>query len=317
MKAIMHRALLGLFALAVGGCSGVNSPTAGGRFGNDVISMTESAAAAVAQPKNGVSIHLVPYRDGRKSMNPRKIGISTQNIIGISGSELMVEPEVAVIVTNSLGKHLDKAGFQVSATNALYELSGVVSELSYNVKARDEIDLVVESTLKERASGKVVWSGVVSEKGDRFAGVMGNSKQDIANYLRAKVGVVAGKTTESIAGSLMAGRPDLFILAQGAQPIAGVVLRVAPPANVMPASAEPCIPASVQPAAQGIMLITSLPPRAKIYINDVYYGLAPLRLELAAGVHSVRAVTAGRKAGTEKVAVRKGETTEIEMCVTC
>lgn len=320
MKPIMQHILLGLFALSVGGCAASNTSTSGSWFGDNVISVTESAVApeSLSQQKNGASIHLLPYVDGRKSGNPHKIGISTQNIIGISSSVLMVEPEVSAIVTNSLRKHLDEAGFQLSAADALYELSGVVRELNYDAKARDEIYIVIESALKERASGKVVWSGIVTEKGDRFTGVMGNSKKDIANYLRAKVGVVAGKTTESIGTSLMASRPDLFILTPGTKPIAGVNLLVAPAANVTPAAdGQPAIPAEIPvAAAHGLLLITSTPPRAKIYINDVYYGLTPLRLELAAGVHSVRAVAAARKATTEKVSVRKGETTEIDIEIT-
>lgn len=313
MKTITQYALLGLFALSVGACSSGNTPASGGWFGNDIIMVSEStgASSGVTQQKNGASVHLVPYSDGRKSANPHKIGISTQNIIGIIGSELLVEPEVSIIVTNSMRKHLDEAGFRLSATDAIYELSGVVRELSYNAKARDEIEIVIESTLKERATGKVVWSGVVSEKGDRFAGVMGNNKKDIANYLRNKVGMVAGKTTESIGTSLMVSRPDLFILTPGTKPIAGVNLLVAPTAA---SAGQPATPAVMPPAVtNGLLLITSTPPRVKIYIDDVYFGMAPLRLELAAGVYSVRAVAAAYKAKTEKVSVRKGETTEIDV----
>lgn len=303
--------------MAVGACSSVSALS-----GGDSIRVTEPVAYNPDAPikKYAASINLVPYRDVRQTENPRKIGISTQRIIGMSGTVLMVEPDVAAIVTNSLRKKLDDAGFQIAAADALYELGGVVKELNYDVKERDEIYIVVESTLKENATGKVVWSGIVVEKSDRFAGVSGNNKQDIANYLRAKTGVVTGKTAESISASLMASRPDLFSLTPGTKPIAGVTVLQAPAAYASPVTAGDGALIAVTPAqaasaaeVNGSLLISSTPPRAKIYIDGVYYGLTPLRLELAAGVHDIRAVKAQRKASAEKVSVRKGETTEIEI----
>jgi hypothetical protein len=58
-----------------------------------------------------------------------------------------------------------------------------VKELTLNVKNRDEIFIAIETTLKDVATGKVVWSGLVNEKHDRFAGVSGNNKDDIIAYL--------------------------------------------------------------------------------------------------------------------------------------
>ena len=322
MKKKWFCALLGMLSLGVVACSSVDSPPSPGLSGGNTIRVAESLADNPAAPikKYAASIHLLAYIDARKTENPHKIGISTQRIIGMGGTELLVEPAAAAIVSNSLRKRLDEAGFQLSAADALYELSGVVRELNYDVKARDEIDIVVESTLKDSASGKVVWSGIVVEKSDRFAGVSGNSKQGIANYLRDKVGVVADKTTESISASLMASRPDLFSLTPGTRPIAGVTVLQAPAAVVSPisavggeAKAATPVKAAITAAMNGVLLISSAPPRAKIYIDDVYYGLTPLRLELAAGVHNVRAALALHKASTEKVSVRKGETTEIEI----
>ena len=308
MKLRLQRVLSGLLALIVVACS-----APGGLFGDNVISVAESTAANPNAPeqRHAASIRLLPYRDARNVNNPYRMGISTQRIIGMSGSDLMVNPEVATIVTNAMRNKLDDAGFQLAASDALYELSGEVKALNYDVKVRDEISIVVESTLTERTTGKVVWSGIVAEKSDRFAGVAGNSKKDIANYLREKVGMVAGKTTEAISASLMASRPDLFTLTQGTRPIAGVTVLVAPAASVVPPPAAVAPPAAT--AASGVLLVTSMPPRAKIYVDEVYYGLAPLRLELAAGVHSIRAGLSAHKPTAEKVAIRKGETTEIEL----
>lgn len=312
MNKMIQHIFPGLLAAMLGACSAGNVP--GGLFGDNLIRVTESTAASPgAQQKYAASIRLLAYRDSRSTANKYKIGISTQRVIGMSGTDLVVDPDVSAIVTNSMRKHLDDAGFQLSAADALYELSGEIKVLNYDVKVRDEINIVVESTLTERATGKVVWSGSVAEKSDWFAGVSGNSKRDIANHLREKVGVVAGKTTEAISTSLMASRPDLFGLIPGTRPIAGVTVRVAPAADAT--LQPPAMPQGSSPVAagNGLLLVTSVPLRARIYIDDVYYGLAPLRLELAAGVHNLRAGLPTFKDSVEKVSVRKGETTEIEM----
>lgn len=304
--------------MSVIACSGNNAPQAGGFFGGNTISVVESTSANpnVPQKKHAASIRLLPYVDERNTGNAHKIGMSNQIVIGMSGTELMVDPEVSVIVTNSMKKRLDDAGYQLGDAGAQFELSGVVKALSYDVKTRDEISIAVESTLKETATHKVVWSGMVVEKSDRFAGVSGNSKKDIANYLLAKVGVVTGKTTEAISASLMASRPDLFNLTPGTRPIQGVTVLTAPAVNASPAvqGVPPAATMSTAPVVtNGMLILTSTPARVKIHIDGVYYGLTPLSLELAAGVHDVSAKMPGYKTIAEKVAVRKGETTELEM----
>lgn len=317
MKIIaLQRVLLSVLVISVAACSGSKTPGSESWFGGNVISVAESKIANPNAPseKYAASIRLLPYVDARNTGNANKIGISTQLVIGMSGTELIVDPAVSAIVTNSMRKHLDDAGYRLDETNGLFELGGVVKVLNYDVKTRDEISIEVESTLKELATGKAVWSGVVVEKSDRFAGVSGNSKKDIANYLREKVAVVTGKTTEAISASLMASRPDLFNLTPGTRPIQGVTVLTVPAASVVPAGQNmaPAVSSS-DAVASGLLLLTSTPARVKIYIDEVYYGLTPLRLELAPGVHKVSAKLAGYKTSVEKVAVRKAETTEMEM----
>ena len=194
----------------------------------------------------------------------------------------------------------------------MYELSGVVKELTYNVKARDEISIAVETTLKEIATGKVVWSGVVADKDNRFAGISGNSKSDVANYLRLKLGVVTQKTYDAISGSLMASRPDLFNLTPGTKPIAGVTVLFAPGANQPASSAVPVV-SVMAPPKTGMLVLSTKPSRAKVYLEGVYFGMSPLRAEVEAQVHNVSVKLDGYKTATEKVSVRKDETTELEL----
>ena len=71
--------------------------------------------------------------------------------------------------------------------------------------------------------------------------------------------------------------------------------------------------AAVQEAGLGFLQLSSKPSRAKVYIDEVYYGMTPLRIELPVGVHSVSVRKAAYRSSTEKVSVRKGETTEMEV----
>jgi hypothetical protein len=194
----------------------------------------------------------------------------------------------------------------------LYELSGVVKELTYNVKVRDEISISIETTLKEVSSGKILWSGVVKEQDNRFAGVSGNSKSDIANYLRYKLGLVTKKTYDAISAILIASRPDLFYVAPGTKPISGVTVLFAAGADQPAASAVPVV-SVMAPPKTGTLVLSTKPARAKVYLEGVYFGVTPLRAEVEAGIHNVSVKLNGYKTSAEKISVRKDETTELEM----
>lgn len=255
--------------------------------------------------KYAATIRMAGYVDARNGMAPQKIGISTQRVIGISGKELVLDRAVTDLVAAAIKKRFDDAGFPVvegASGNALYELSGVLNELTYNVKEQDEISIALETTLKEVATGKIVWSGTVVEKPKgRFAGISGNGKGDIAHYMMQELGVVTQKTYDAISAILMATRPDLFNLTPGTKPIAGVtVLQTADGA-----------PATV--VQNGMLILNTKPIRAKVYLDGIYYGLTPIRAEVATGIREVSVKLEGYKTATEKVSVRKGEATELEL----
>ena len=298
----------------VGICFGANSYA--GWFGSsDAISVPESKIPNPNAPavKFAATLHVTKYVDGRAGQLPKNIGISTEVVSGISGSELVLDREVADLVTSAIRKRFDDAGFKlVDDGSALYELGGVVKELTYNVKARDEIFISIETTLKEIATGKVIWSGVVTEKESRFAGVSGNSKSDIAIYLRNKLGVVTKKTFDAVSGTLVALHPELFNVSPGTKPVSGVTVLSAPGVS-QPASGVAPVAAETSQAKTGTLVLTTKPGRAKIYLEGVYFGMSPLRAEVEVGVHEVNAKLGGYKTATEKVSIRKGETTELEM----
>ena len=80
---------------------------------------------------------------------------------------------------------------------------------------------------------------------------------------------------------------------------------VAPPATVAAIAAAP--------SAKGIFSVTTVPSKAKVYGDDVYYGTSPLKLELDPGVTLFRFKLEGYKTVTQKVSIRRGETAELEV----
>lgn len=318
MKKNLWYALLCFASITSVGCSSLSG-------GND-ISVRESTRVNPNAPKTKyvASIRIAGYTDDRKPADLRRIGTAENKVSGMDGSDIRLDHDVTQVVADSIHKRLDDTGIQMlehDDKNALFELSGAIKQLSYDVKERDYVAITLETTLKDVATGKVIWSGVVTEKNDRFAGVSGNSKSDIADYLRKELGVVTGKTSEAITATLMASRPELFNITPGTKAIPGVTVYVAPGASPAPVVAPAVMPTPVsatndkplQAATNGMLLVSTDPARAKVYLDGVYYGMSPLQIEAAPGVHTVEAKLKGYKNSSEKVAVRKGDKTELEL----
>lgn len=306
--------MAGMLALVAAGCSSTGEVSGG----NGTIRIRDGVQPAGTAPtqKFAASIRVLPYADARNIANPRKLGIGGSNIYGLNapkGDDILLDRDAAAVVTSAMKRRLKDAGYQVVEDgSANFEMSGTVNELTYNVKSRDEVAIAVATELKDSSSGKVLWSGVVAEKKDRFAGVAGNDISDVASFLQQELGVVTKKTSDAIGAILMAQRPELFNLSPGTKPIAGVTVLKAPGVNA-PSAASSVAPALQAASAKGVLTISTNPSRAKIYVGDVYYGLSPLRLELEPGIVEVSARVSGYKNAAEKVSVRTGETTEVEL----
>lgn len=321
-------------------CSSVQLPSLGGMAGvfdrGDSIEISTKRRPNPNSPltKYAATIRLGKFADERKVGNPHKIGSGGKYVSGLSSDDILVSQEVALVVAANIRNRMDDAGFLVledRAANAVFELSGSVKEFSLNVKARDEISIGITYTLTETATGKVVWSGLVFEKNDRFAGVSGNSRSDIAEYLKNGLWVVSGKATDAISASLMAARPELFNLTPGTRPVPGVTVYVAPTVSAaVPVPAAPIYQGGAAPAAlnvpppayaprasatTGLLVINTNPARAKVYVDGVYFGLSPLRVEVDPGVHAISVKLEGYKMATDKVSVRRGDNTEMELAL--
>ncbi|HZW25758.1 MAG TPA: PEGA domain-containing protein [Gallionella sp.] len=337
MNPLSRRVALVVLLLAVSGCSSVKSAkdsVAGWINGGDSSISTDADKKATESSgpivKYAATLRVGKYVDQRKVGNPKLLGITTNKVRGVEGDQLLLDQEVATLVTAAIKKRFDAQGFQVlegsNAVNAMFEVSGVVKELTLNVKNRDEISIVIETAVKDLSSGEVLWSGLVTEKSDRFAGVSGNEKADVVAYFNKGLKIVSTKTVDAVSESLIAAKPELFNLTAGTKRIPGVTVYVAPTAAktaspaVMPAygvqqgGAVP--PPSYVPQASataGLLLVNTNPQRAKVYLDGVYYGLSPLRLEMEPGVHAISVKLEGYKMVSEKVSVRKGDNTEMEL----
>jgi hypothetical protein len=303
--------LAGVAGIMVSGCASLSSDEI-------PIDGNEKQSTGAVKGKYLATVRIAGYVDGRNMGNARKIGIAEARVIGVSGKDLVLDRDATDVVTDSLRESLQDAGLQILAKDdagAMFELSGVVKELKYDVKDRDYVSIKLETTLKEISTGKVIWAGETEQKSDRYAGSFGDSKNDIAYRLKNEIGVAAGKTTEAINSVLMATRPELYNLTPGTKVIPGVTVFVTPDG----ASQNRDLPdrtstSLLKPlnSAPGLLVIRTEPARAKVYLDGVYFGLSPLNIESAAGIRMVEVKRKGYKNASEKVAIRIGATTELE-----
>lgn len=306
--------VISLLSLGIAGCANfIGSATEAGnelRIREDV-----KPGPNARQEKYQITVRMAGYTDARQVDSPRRVGVSNARITGLIGKDIMSDRDATEVVAESMKKRLGDAGLQILAgdiPNAQFQLSGAVKELSIDIKDRDYVNIAIESTLTEVASGKVIWSGLVVERAERYAGISGNGKKDVADFLKWKLGVVSTKTTESILSVLMATRPEMFDMVVGIKPVQGVTVFSNSAGSAASAVAPAVVPAEVV-ITNGTLAISSSPSRAKVYVDGVYFGLTPLRAEFSAGIHEVSIKLDGYKTSSEKVSVRKGDNTEMDI----
>lgn len=326
--------------LSLTACSSIQTPSmdgVGAYFGrSDTVEVSSKYQPSpnAPQTKFAATMRMGKFVDERRGMDSRQIGTGGAKVTGLTRDEIVISQEVASYVSSVTRNRLDDSGYQASedtSANALFELGASIKELTLNVKNRDEAKVAIEYVVKEVSTGKVVWSGLVLEKNDRFAGVSGNTRADIAGYLKKILWIVSGKAVTAITDSLASARPELFNMTPGVKPISGVTVYVSP--TVAPAGGQPQAtsgmptsvvtpPVSAVPmptytprasATSGLLLVNTQPARAKVYVDGVYFGLSPLRVEVDPGVHAVSVKLEGFKMATEKVSVRRGDNTEMDL----
>lgn len=330
MKRFRQRLLIMLAAALIVGCTHLSDPLQSDQLSGSADKAIIKAENRRVIPdaliiKNSASVRMGRYVDARMVGNPRKVGTAKVNAFGMPGKDIILDQDAADMVISAMKKRLYETGFKVIEerdANALLELSGVVKELLYSVKARDEVSIVVETTLRNVVTGKVVWSGIVVENNDHFAGVPRVSKEDISSFLNVELDIVSAKTIESITDGLMISNPELFNPTTAIKPIPGVTVLVSPVApEMVPAAAENTTSVAVKPpvykpsakATSGMLAVLTKPRRAKIYIDGVYHGLTPFWLEMEAGLYAVSIKLDGYQMISENVIIRRKNITEMDL----
>ena len=322
MNILCQRVLLGACLAALAACSTVGDENNGLLSRDNVLHTGGGKLTEKYEVKNAAVLRIRPYTDERAEKNPRLLGELKTRVFGLEGNELVVDHDVASIATASLRKQFQKAGFPVledgSTQASVFELSGVVKTLTLNSRDRDDITIAIETSVTDVATGKVIWSALVSEKNNRFAGVSGDTKADLVDYLNREMRIASDKTVDAVNTLLMATYPALFNLIPGTKTISGVTVLSAPSAAVVPAAEAALVaaPPAYTPhasATMGLLVLSSKPSRAKVYLDGVYYGMTPLRAESEPGVHSVEVKLEGYKTASEKVSVRRSDDTELEL----
>lgn len=244
-------------------------------------------------PVTFLILDFVDVRDAaHRADDPRLIGRLDATVMDMTGDEITLDSDVTSVVTTAFREEFAAAGYTVKAGGrdaaTDFVLSGKVTAFALDIGARDEIEITTDVTVTEPETGRVIWSGVKTEKAGRFAGVAGNSRDTISRYISASLAkVVTGVISETaplIENTRAAYRP---IEAQ----------RV----NAAPAEGS------------GRLIVASNPSRAKVYLNDIYYGLTPLNIDIEPGVYELRVKSRLYRDSSEKVSVRAGQLTEVEM----
>lgn len=337
MSSLLQRIGPLVLLAAVAGCSTLNDATdtvKGWVAGSNTLEATDKKSSSGSPLlKYAATLRVATYIDQRKISNPRYLGKITNPVSGISGNKLLMDQAVATLASNAIKKRFDAEGFRImegiGANKALFEVSGVVKKLALDIKERDYMSIEIETTVKDVATGGIVWKGIVTEKNNRFAGISGNDKSDVMAYLNKELRVASGKTVDAISATLMASHPEMFSLTAGTKRISGVTVLVAPALPKVAPSA-PTMPrnygvygdvpkSTYQPHASdvnGLLMVNTSPSRARVYLDGVYYGMSPLRLEMAPGIHAISVKLSGYKMVSERVSVRRGDNTELELNLT-
>jgi hypothetical protein len=336
-----------LAALALSACVQLGSIPNPFSMGSGTIHLDSHAIQSNSLvQRNGQPVVLLlgEVADGRKGAPARKVGDIRSTVIDMASTALVLDQNVSAQVFNALKDQLAADGFRtVSDPHAPHdiEVDTVAKDFRLDIVDRDELNIDVDMILRDAKTGDVLWAGSVAEKSSRFAGVSGNSRASIVSYFNKGLDAWAIKASANVRDSLFRSYPQTMTTSelkelvpphlngvttlQEVKPQEAVAKTpAATPSIATPAiEAAPATPAVAPPAtvaaivaapsSRGIFSVTTTPSKAKVYVDDVYYGTSPLKLELDPGVTLFRFKLEGYKTVTQKVSIRRGETTELEV----
>ena len=274
MKNKIQNILISGLVLITFGCAAPLTVKYDARLGAPAISLKESFNVAIA-----------PYKDERKEGNRKKLGDITSPVFGIDATELIIEKNVFDLVTDAFKEQFQLAGFKAEKEDKAQAdilIEGSVKTFSLDIGAKDTIEIEIETTAKDAKNGNILWSGAVTEKNERFAGTMGNSRKTVGKYISSSLAKVIKSTLTDIASAIE---------------------------KTMPKSIE-TVKEEIILGSKGRLSLSSVPPKTQVFIDDVYYGLTPITTDLAPGIYTVNFKMEGFKKVAQKIAVRTGRVTE-------
>ena len=321
MKSAIVVAVLAASLLAA--CAGLPGAGASNSSPLHVDAPVRAAAMPLQRAGQPLRARVADFADARAATGSRKIGAIKSTVRDMFGTELLLDRNVESLLTEVTRAQLAADGIVLvgAVGEADFTVDGAVKAFSLDVAGRDERNIAVELTLRDAKNGKVVWAGLIAEQDDRYAGVSGNSRATIIAYLEEGVASYASRLSASVRESLrkiypdsaesaVAMRPSAVPGVTTLQPAIAAVVQPAPAGAAPVVAPMPAATAKAVGAAVGHFSVQTVPPRARVYVGDVYYGMAPLRLELPAGVATFSFKLNGYRSVTEKVSIRPGETTE-------
>lgn len=247
--------------------------------------------ASAISLKEPLKILIVPYKDERKNPS-NKIGNIKATVFGIDSAELILERKPADLVTDAFKEQLILSGFKVVAadnntqsSDADFLIEGSVKAFKLDIEAKDSIEIEIETRLIDAKNNSILWTGKAKEKNERFAGVMGNTRGTISKYISSSLAKAVKQTLTDVASVIEKPKP------QSVEPVREDVIL----------------------SNEGKIFLDTVPQKVQVYIDDVYYGISPITIDLAPGTYTVSFKLSGFKNVVQKIAVRKGRTTEFSI----
>ena len=265
---------------------------------------------------------IIPYNDKRTGINSKKkVADISAVVVDVYSSELMLKEDVSTLVTKALRDQLNRIGFRAEVVSGVtfnrsmlktplsaippdvdIIIGGEIKRFHLSVANRDKIEIELATFITDRKDGRLLWSGTTIEEGERFAGTSGNTRGSIERYISSSLTTVIKK-----------------ILKESEQALTALTKSQSPSPD-LPPSPPPIKTSTLPPqkkgnetTSNGTLIVTSTPPGARFYINDTYYGKTPITVELKTGVFEITVKLKGFKDEKEKVAIRPGISTELEV----
>lgn len=284
--------------------------------GTVIVPVLPQPGAPVSPAASGRTLAMAPWADARAGRPGRAIGVLEAPVFGVHDPRLVLAEDPAKLMADAVARRLEGAGLGLVAPSAPADLrlEASLNALRMDVGARDARRIGVHARLFRAGDSQPVWAGELVDVDERFAGVIGNNRRDLEQYLGAGMGAVADQLAAQVLRQLQA-----LPAAAPMRPAAGAAVSAPQPQLQQPQQPQPQPqpqPTAGGAAGEGRIAIASAPPRVKVYVDDVYHGLTPLTVILPQGVHQLHFRREGCDAQREKVAVRAGATVELELSMT-